>query len=258
MKKISKDSPKVSVEHSMTETKQEHKIIDQNQSDFEKTNKIDLIGNEYTHQSNADQQKYFRISLFTIPAEKKDEFIEQSDSFKKEVRKRLGGGILSAYMIQTERDKILLVGIYDSIENAVLEYFDKIKNLGGVIPAIEMGFFQKEIAEAAMDYQKKVENKKRIIVGVTDFIKEKEKIDIPILEIDPKTEKRQVDKLKKIKLERDNVHVKECLDKIKIAALNRKNLLPPIIKAAKAYATLGEVVDVLKVEFGEWQETAVI
>ena len=63
--------------------------------------------------------KYFRISLFTIPPEKKDEFIEQSDSFKKEVRKRLGGGILSAYMIQTERDKILLVGIYDSIENAV-------------------------------------------------------------------------------------------------------------------------------------------
>ena len=119
MKKISKDSPKVSVEHSMTETKQEHKIIDQNQSDFENMNKIDLIGNEYTHQSNADQQKYFRISLFTIPPEKKDEFIVQSDSFKKEVRKRLGGGILSAYMIQTERDKILLVGIYDSIENAV-------------------------------------------------------------------------------------------------------------------------------------------
>ena len=119
MKKISKDSPKVSVEHSMTETKQEHKIIDQNQSDFEKTNKIDLIGNENTHQSNVDQQKYFRISLFTITPEKKDEFIEQSDSFKKEVRKRLGGGILSAYMIQTERDKILIVGIYDSIENDV-------------------------------------------------------------------------------------------------------------------------------------------
>jgi len=64
-------------------------------------------------------QKYFRCSLFTIEPEKQKEFIEQSDSFKKEVRKRLGGGILSAYMIQTERDKILLVGEYDSVENAV-------------------------------------------------------------------------------------------------------------------------------------------
>ena len=119
MKKISKDSPKVSIEHSITETKQEHKMIDQNQFDFEQANKIDIICNKNIHQSNAHQQKYFRISLFTIPPEKKDQFIEQSDSFKKEVRKRLGGGILSAYMIQTERDKILLVGIYDSIENAV-------------------------------------------------------------------------------------------------------------------------------------------
>jgi len=146
----------------------------------------------------------------------------------------------------------------DKMENEVMEYFNKIEDLGGVIPAIEMGFFQREIAEASMDYQKKVESKQRIVVGVTDFIKENEEIDIPILEIDPKTELNQVDKLKKLKSERDSVLVNNCLEKIKLTAINGNNLLPPIIEAAKAYATMGEIVDVLKVEFGEWQETAVI
>jgi methylmalonyl-CoA mutase, N-terminal domain len=146
----------------------------------------------------------------------------------------------------------------DKMEKEVMEYFDKIEDLGGVIPAIEMGFFQREIAEASMDYQRKVESKQRIIVGVTDFIKKNEKIDIPILKIDPKTELNQVNKLTKLKSERDNSLVKDCLEKIKLTAVNGENLLPPIIKAAKAYATMGEIVDVLKVEFGEWQETAVI
>jgi len=146
----------------------------------------------------------------------------------------------------------------DKMENEVMEYFDKIEDLGGVIPAIEMGFFQREIAEASMDYQRKVESKQRIVVGVTDFIKENEEIDIPILKIDPKTELNQVDKIKKLKSERDNVLVGNCLEKIKLTAINGKNLLPPIIEAAKAYATMGEIVDVLKIEFGEWQETAVI
>ena len=119
MKIDSKDVPKVSVEHSITDTKQENLIVDRKSSDPEDIGKINLIDPETEHSANADQQKYFRISLFTIEPDKREQFIEQSDSFKKEVRKRLGGGILSAYMIQTERDKILLVGIYDSIENAV-------------------------------------------------------------------------------------------------------------------------------------------
>mgnify|MGYP001471401374 CR=1 FL=1 len=146
----------------------------------------------------------------------------------------------------------------DRMEKEVLNYFDKIEDLGGVIPAIEFGFFQREIAEASMEYQKKVENNQRIIVGINDFVKENEKIDIPILEIGPGTEMLQVEKLKKLKLERDNEYVKNCLERIGITAKNGKNLLPSIIEAAKAYATLGEVVDVLKVEFGEWQEKAVI
>jgi methylmalonyl-CoA mutase, N-terminal domain len=146
----------------------------------------------------------------------------------------------------------------DKMENDVMNYFDKIEDLGGVIPAIELGFFQREIAEASMQYQRKVEDRQRIIVGVTDFVKENEKIDIPILEINPETESIQVNKLNKLKLERDNIEVKNCLDEIRHTAKNGKNLLPSIIKAAKAYATMGEVVDILKVEFGEWQETAVI
>ena len=146
----------------------------------------------------------------------------------------------------------------DKMENEVMNYFDKIEDLGGVIPAIELGFFQREIAEASMQYQRKVEDRQRIIVGVTDFVKENEKIDIPILEINPETESIQVNKLKKLKLERDNIEVKNCLNEIRHTAKNGNNLLPSIIKAAKAYATMGEVVDILKVEFGEWQETAII
>ena len=146
----------------------------------------------------------------------------------------------------------------DKMEKEVLDYFEKIEDLGGVIPAIELGFFQREIAEASMEYQKKVENNQRIIVGINDFVKENEQIDIPILEIGPETEMLQVEKLKSLKLERNNNYVEKCLEEIRSTAKNGGNLLPSIIEAAKAYATLGEVVDVLKVEFGEWQETAVI
>ena len=112
MKKDLESSPKLSSEHSIEETKKEQETV-HNQSEV-------AINNDSLDASKqSTNQKYFRCSLFTIEPEKQKEFIEQSDSFKKEVRKRLGGGILSAYMIQTERDKILLVGEYDSVENAV-------------------------------------------------------------------------------------------------------------------------------------------
>ena len=146
----------------------------------------------------------------------------------------------------------------DKMEKEVFDYFDKIEDLGGVIPAIEMGYFQKEIARSSMEYQKKVEDNQRIIVGINDFIKKNEQINIPILEINPETEILQVEKLNRLRLERNNDHVEKCLEEIKITAKNGKNLLPSIIEAAKAYATLGEVVDVLKIEFGEWQEKTVI
>jgi len=145
----------------------------------------------------------------------------------------------------------------DKIENKAEDYFTEIDNLGGVIPAIEQGFFQREIARSASDYQRKVDQNRRIIVGVNDFIKENEEIDIPILEISSKVGEDQIKKLKELKGSRNNSNVQEALVKISEACRDNTNLMHPIINASKEYATMGEIVDAMKIEFGEWQETAV-
>ena len=145
----------------------------------------------------------------------------------------------------------------DKIENKAEDYFTEIDNIGGVIPAIEQGFFQREIARSASDYQSKVDQNRRIIVGVNDFIKENEEIDIPILEISPKVGEDQIRKLKELKGSRNNSNVQEALVKISEACRDNTNLMYPIINASKEYATMGEIVDAMKTEFGEWQETAV-
>ena len=145
----------------------------------------------------------------------------------------------------------------DQIEEQAEKYFQEIENIGGVIPAIENGYFQREIAIAASDYQKKIDEKKLIHVGVNDFKNEHEEIQIPILEIGDDVEKKQIDSLEKLKSERDENIVKESLSKIKEACANNLNIMVPIIEAAKSYVTMGEIVDAMKVEFGEWQETAV-
>ena len=146
----------------------------------------------------------------------------------------------------------------DQMEIAAEKYFDEIDSLGGVIPAIEMGYFQREIAEASSDYQNKVESKQRIIVGVNDFVKENEEIEIPILEIRKEVEKEQVSILSDLKASRDKDAVKRSLDAITDAAKNSDNLMPLIISAAKTYATMGEIVDAMKIVFGEWEENAVL
>ena len=146
----------------------------------------------------------------------------------------------------------------DQMESAAEKYFDKIDKLGGVIPAIEMGYFQREIAEASSEYQNKVESKQRIIVGVNDFVKEDEKIEIPILEIRKEVEEEQISLLSALKATRDKVVVTQSLDAITKAAKNNDNLMPLIINAAKSYASMGEIVDAMKVVFGEWEENAVL
>ncbi|MBC8311277.1 MAG: methylmalonyl-CoA mutase [Candidatus Marinimicrobia bacterium] len=146
----------------------------------------------------------------------------------------------------------------DQMEAAAEKYFDKIDEFGGVIPAIEMGYFQREIAEASSEYQNKVESKQRIIVGVNDFIKENEEIEIPILEIRKEVEEEQVSMLKSLKEKRDDNVVKLSLNAITEASKNSENLMPLIIEAAKSYATMGEIVDAMKVVFGEWEENAVL
>ncbi len=146
----------------------------------------------------------------------------------------------------------------DKMESEVENYFDKIDSIGGVISGIEMGYFQREIAEASSDYQKKVDSKKRIIVGVNDFMKDDEEIEIPILEIRKEVEDEQKKSLSDLKNNRDSDKVQISLDRITKAAENGENLMPLIIDAAKSYATMGEIVDSMKLIFGEWQENAIL
>ena len=145
----------------------------------------------------------------------------------------------------------------DQLENDAENYFKEIDDLGGVIPAIEKGYFQYEISRSASSHQKKIDNKELIHVGVNDYIKNDEEIDIPILEIGKEAEDLQKKSIMALKNERNQQKVHDSLLEIKDAAQGGKNLLPPIIEAAKSLATMGEIVESLKQEFGEWNETSV-
>ena len=145
----------------------------------------------------------------------------------------------------------------DQLENDAENYFKEIDDLGGVIPAIEKGYFQYEISRSASSHQKKIDNKELIHVGVNDYIKNDEEIDIPILEIGKEAEDLQKKSIMALKNERNQQKVHDSLLDIKDAAQGGKNLLPPIIEAAKSLATMGEIVESLKQEFGEWNETSV-
>ena len=145
----------------------------------------------------------------------------------------------------------------DHMETEAEKYFEEIENFGGVIPAIEKGYFQREIAYAASEYQQKIDDKELIHVGVNDFIKEDEEIEIPLLEIGDEAENIQIGSLTKLRKERDENMVQKALSRIQEACANSDNIMPPIIEASKALATMGEIVIAMKAEFGEWQEAAV-
>ena len=145
----------------------------------------------------------------------------------------------------------------DRMEKEAEDYFEKIEDMGGVITAIEKGYFQREIAYAASEYQRKVDSKRRIVVGVNKFVKENEEIEIPIMEIGQDVGQKQLDALNQLRSERDEDTVQQALTDIQEACADGSNLLKPIVAAAKADATLGEIVVSLKAEFGEWQEAAV-
>ena len=146
----------------------------------------------------------------------------------------------------------------DKMEKEAYNYFSKIDDLGGVIPAIEMGYFQREIAEAASDYQRRVDSKRRIVVGVNEFSKNNEEIEIPILEIRKEVEREQIEGLKSLREKRNEETVDAKLKSITDACRTKDNLIPLIIDAAQSHATIGELVTSMKVVFGEWQETAVV
>lgn len=142
----------------------------------------------------------------------------------------------------------------DQMEEETYKYFDRIASLGGVLSAIEKGFFQKEIADAAYRYQKEIEKKERVIVGVNDYSLKGEKLTIPLLRMDPKGEKRQINRLKELRKNRDQNKFDKTTERLRKAAENDENLMPYILDAAKAYATLGEICDVMREVFGEYEE----
>ena len=145
----------------------------------------------------------------------------------------------------------------DEMEEKTEEYFSEIDDLGGVIHAIEQGYQQREISKSASIYQDKIDNNKRVVVGVNKFINDEKEIDIQILEIDTRAEQSQMEKLDQLIKNRDRRQVKNSLKQIIETCQSGDNLMPVIINAAKSYCTLGEIVDAMKTEFGEWQENSV-
>ena len=141
----------------------------------------------------------------------------------------------------------------DEIERKSMEYIEKIEAMGGAIKAIESGYIQGEIGESAYQYQKEIETKKRIIVGLNQFQIEEEPLR-DILRIKPEVEQYQKEKLARVKKERNNTKVKETLAVLKKAAQGTDNVVPPILEAVKVYATLGEISDTLREVFGEYKE----
>ena len=139
----------------------------------------------------------------------------------------------------------------NEVEAAAWKYIEKIDAMGGSVKAIENGYIQEEIARSAYEYQKEIESKEKIIVGVNDFQLEEEK-DIPILKIDDHIRQVQMEKLSQLKQERDDIEVKNCLNKIEQAAKENTNLMPPVIDAVENNCTLGEIADVLRQVFGEY------
>ena len=141
----------------------------------------------------------------------------------------------------------------DDMERQSRDYFDRIESLGGVVSAIEKGFFQKEIAAAAYKYQQEIDNNERTVVGVNEFTSN-EPVEIPILEMDPEGFERQCRRLKNLRSSRNKARHEASLTAIEKAAEGEENLMPHFIEAAKAKATLGEMCDVLRGVFGEYRE----
>ncbi len=139
----------------------------------------------------------------------------------------------------------------DEIEGKAIEYIERIDSMGGPIKAIESGFMQNEILDSAYAYQKAIEDKDLVIVGLNEFVTEEESLR-DILKIDPEVERYQKEKLAKVKTGRDLSRIKRTLEALREAAEGNGNIVPPILDAVKAYATVGEISDTLRDVFGEY------
>jgi len=145
--------------------------------------------------------------------------------------------------------------ITNRIEKETNKYFNIIKKLGGTINAIEEGYFQKEIADSASIYQESIDTKDRIIVGVNDFIEEDEELDIEILKISKKAQKIQEKKIEILKKNRNPKNLDIKMKKLRNACENNLNLVPYLVSVAEEGATMGEIVEVMKSVYGEWEES---
>jgi methylmalonyl-CoA mutase N-terminal domain/subunit len=140
----------------------------------------------------------------------------------------------------------------NDIEAEALAYFRKIDAMGGMVAAIERGFPQREIQEAAFQFQKAVERKERVIVGVNEYVMEEQPF--PILYIDENVGEQQTARVAALKATRDNERVGRALEGLKDAARGKDNVMVPILEASRAYATLGEMCDALREVWGEYVE----
>jgi methylmalonyl-CoA mutase N-terminal domain/subunit len=145
----------------------------------------------------------------------------------------------------------------DEIERQAVAIIARIDALGGTLRAIETGYIQREIQNAAYEYQQKVERGERVVVGVNRF-RAGEESPIPVLRIDPGIEREQVERLQALRVRRDAARAAEALATVESRARSGDNLMPAILDAVEAYATVGEISDVLRRVFGEYQETVAL
>jgi methylmalonyl-CoA mutase N-terminal domain/subunit len=144
----------------------------------------------------------------------------------------------------------------DEMERRAYEYFDRIDDAGGVVPAIEKGFFQREIAEASYRFERSLAEKQRVIVGYNDFVNEDEE-EIEVLKITQEMEESQKQRLSDVKRSRDSRAVTSALKDLEVAARAEQNLVAPMLAAVKVYATEGEIVETMRQVFGGYREAAI-
>lgn len=152
----------------------------------------------------------------------------------------------------------------NKMEELAYEYFDRILKMGngsfldGIYKGIELGFFKREIADAAYEFQKRVESGDYILVGVNAYVDPDEKIEVPPFKLDLTLEEDQRRFLHEVKSRRDNIAVKNALERLKLAAERNENLIPHILEAVRRYATEGEIVETLKVVYGVYHEPVIV
>jgi len=143
------------------------------------------------------------------------------------------------------------------IEQGIQDYIQKIDDMGGALAAIKEGYIQREIMRSAYDYQRAVDSGEQVVVGVNQFTTEEQPV-LKLLEIDEAVQEKQISRLKRLKQQRDNDKVKQSLDRVREVAGSDHNIMPVLIEAVKAYATVGEITDALRDVFGDYREPSIL